>query len=207
MFPRFRCGVIIYKIRQWYYSIINVTTQGQRVLFSLPLCAFKPFYRRSVPLTRLARPSTPHTPFALLRSQRRLEFAEESAVRGFLILVLEYYICLLPYFDKVTTKSSFFFYPSRRLGISSRFGVHFPCGLMIYRNKLRMICNFFKIDDIHGFTVIFYESLKSYAKQAKKSFSQTIAQKTTRLSRPHDAGGILYIGTERFLSDENVINT
>lgn len=71
-------------------------TQEQRV-FALCHCAlFKPFYQRTVPLTRLVRPSIPHIPFALLRSQRRLEFAEESAVRGFPIRVLVNYICLLP---------------------------------------------------------------------------------------------------------------
>ena len=30
----------------------------------------------------------------------------------------------------------------------------FPCGLMIYRNKLRMICNSCGIDDIQGFALI-----------------------------------------------------
>ena len=30
----------------------------------------------------------------------------------------------------------------------------FPCGLMIYRNKLRMICNSYGIDDIQGFALI-----------------------------------------------------
>ena len=70
----------------------------------------------------------------------------------------------------LSTKSCFF-YPSRRLGISSRANVYLispcvavyhhgkavyksPCGLMIYRNKLRMICNSFGIDDIQGFALI-----------------------------------------------------
>ncbi|MBR6763883.1 MAG: hypothetical protein IKM13_09070, partial [Clostridia bacterium] len=30
----------------------------------------------------------------------------------------------------------------------------FPCGLMIYRNKLRMISNSYGIDDIQGFALI-----------------------------------------------------
>ena len=81
---------------------------------------------------------------------------------------------LLVFFTSILLRLGSLFYPSRLSWhiitarsvvhiispsgcISSRVSVHFPCGLMIYRNKLRMICNSFGIDDIQGFALICFQ--------------------------------------------------
>ena len=83
--------------------------------------------------------------------------------------------------QKTTGFDLSFFYPSRRLGISSLLGAYhhrrcissrisvYFCGLMICKTSFWWY-TMLRIDDIHGFAVIEYEGSNPVSKTAKISF-------------------------------------